>query len=304
MRAIESRAYQNGRDDTVFGGLGRDVLVGGAGNDMLDGNEQDDLIFGDQIFLLRRVVETIVNGVPATNTTTLQDITSLRFQTLCGGLLYSRSDRTACGITGGENTSGVLLIFVDAFGKPIARNFRDPDSSGTGTPQLDSAPWWAEYLVLFDNDFADPDEFHSFTVDAGKKGAGSFGNDYLAGGAPRPRLGSSATTRSRATADRQALGGTSTAPARRRSATVVTRHVRCVVDAGRLHWHCGSAWPATTSATRPRLADRGGERRRGLHRGQRRQRHRLRRPRRTTLPAAAPIQPQRLTTRERPELHA
>ncbi len=30
VREIESRAYQNGNDDIVFGNVGRDVIVGGA----------------------------------------------------------------------------------------------------------------------------------------------------------------------------------------------------------------------------------------------------------------------------------
>src|SRR3990170_3226310 len=51
IRAIESRNYQEGNDDAIFGNLGRDVIVGGADHDLLDGNEQDDLIFGDQIFM-------------------------------------------------------------------------------------------------------------------------------------------------------------------------------------------------------------------------------------------------------------
>ena len=57
VRGIESRAFQNGGDDTINGNLGRDLLVGGAGDDMADGDEQDDMVFGDNIFLLRRVGE-------------------------------------------------------------------------------------------------------------------------------------------------------------------------------------------------------------------------------------------------------
>jgi len=36
VRGIESRAYQNGGDDTINGNLGRDVIVGGAGHDMAE----------------------------------------------------------------------------------------------------------------------------------------------------------------------------------------------------------------------------------------------------------------------------
>ena len=49
-------AYQNGGDDTINGDEGRDLLIGGAGHDLADGDAQDDMVFGDNIFLLRRVI--------------------------------------------------------------------------------------------------------------------------------------------------------------------------------------------------------------------------------------------------------
>ncbi len=179
VRFVESRAYQNGGDDTVNGNQGRDVIVGGAGHDMLDGDEQDDMVFGDNIFLARRVVEALFP--PATDYTGATDITSGRFQTLCGSLMYSRTDRpAACGGPVTADNSGLLLVD----GTP--RNFRDPDSPG-----IDAFPWWAEYVVRFDPNLADLDEFHSFDVqlsvddpsNPNAKGLNSFGNDYIAGGA-------------------------------------------------------------------------------------------------------------------------
>jgi Ca2+-binding RTX toxin-like protein len=182
VRAIESRAYQNGRDDTVFGGLGRDVVVGGAGNDMLDGNQQDDLIFGDQIFLLRRVVETIVtvsrprtrprcrtSQPPLPDALRRPPVQPQRPDGLRDHRRREHQRRPAAHGRRGRQADGAEL--------PRSGQLRI-----AGSPQLDSAPWWAEYVVLFDDDFADADEFHSFPVDAGKKGAGSFGNDYIAGG--------------------------------------------------------------------------------------------------------------------------
>ena len=117
LRGIESRALQNGADDIIFGNVGRDVIVGGDGNDMADGNEGDDFVFGDNAYLVR----------------TIGDFTSPHFQTLCGTLLYSRTDRTnACGGDAvNEDNSGLLLVD----GTP--RAYRDPDG----------APWWAEYNV-------------------------------------------------------------------------------------------------------------------------------------------------------------
>ena len=168
IREIESRAYQNGADDIVFGNEGRDIIIGGAGNDLLDGDEGDDLLFGDQIFLHRRVVETYQTNIST------GDISSGRFQTLISSMLYSRSDQdpAAAGVpTPNADNSGELL--VDGYW----RDYRDPDSPG-----IDPYPWWAEYLVVFDQDTNDEEEFHTFAVDDGTKGAGSFGNDHIAGG--------------------------------------------------------------------------------------------------------------------------
>ena len=179
IRLIESRAYQNGADDVIFGNLGRDVIVGGAGNDMADGDEADDMVFGDNAFLLRRVDEPQFPA--ATDYAGPIDITSGRFQALCGTLMYSRTDRpNVCsfGNPVGSDTSGLLLV------NGVWQSYRDPDSPG-----IDAYPWWAEYLVDFDDE--DPShQFHSFDVQLSvddptspnAKGAGSFGNDYLAGG--------------------------------------------------------------------------------------------------------------------------
>ncbi len=174
VRAVESRAFQNGGDDTINGNEGRDLLIGGAGHDLADGDEQDDLLFGDNVFLLRRVVgeaafptQTDWNGQVV--------ITSGRFQTLCGNILYSRTDRPTdgCGNPVTADNSGQLLV------TGAARDYRDPDSPNG----IDHHPWWAEYQVKFDPNAADDDEFHTFDVHAGIKGADSWGNDYLAGGA-------------------------------------------------------------------------------------------------------------------------
>ena len=176
VRRVESRAYQDGGDDTIFGGLGRDVVVAGAGHDAADGDEADDMVFGDNAFLLRRVAEPEFPA--ATDYAGPVDSTSGRFQALCGTLLYSRTDRpNACGGVVGTDTSGLLL--VNGTWKP----YRDPDSPG-----IDVHPWWAEYLVDFDDDDLSR-QFHSFDVqlsidqpaNIAAKGAGSFGNDYLAG---------------------------------------------------------------------------------------------------------------------------
>jgi Ca2+-binding RTX toxin-like protein len=178
VRRVESRAYQNGNDDIVFANLGRDLIVGGAWNDMLDGYEHDDIIFGDQVFLLRRIAETGQTDIVAKG-----DTTSGRFQTLCGGLLYSRTDRVdslgrdECGVIVGTDTSGRLLV------DGTWRDFRDPDSPGI----VDLFPWWAEYAVNFSDGDASH-HFHDLDADLGYHGKGSFGNDYITGG-PQHDLG-------------------------------------------------------------------------------------------------------------------
>jgi Ca2+-binding RTX toxin-like protein len=151
--AIESAQLQKGDDDVVFGGLDRDVIVGGAGHDMLDGDQQDDRIFGDNVYLTR------MGGADGN---IYDDRQSLRFQSLVGPLIYSRSDvpgQIPLGETSvHELNSGLLMV------NGLAKNYRDPDG----------APWWSEYQV----DYA---TLHTFAFDEGTQGVDSFGNDYIAG---------------------------------------------------------------------------------------------------------------------------
>jgi len=156
---INSLELQNGADDIIYGTAIADIIIGGAGNDMIDGAAGDDLIFGDNVFLTRMGI--------AGDENLIDDISNLRFQTLLGSYLYSRSDRALPGLDPdlltsypGEFESGVLLT------DDIARNYRDPSG-----PQ-----WWAEYKI-------DYKELHTFDMDSGNVGVGSFGNDYIAGGA-------------------------------------------------------------------------------------------------------------------------
>ncbi|HYC45994.1 MAG TPA: hypothetical protein VED01_10995 [Burkholderiales bacterium] len=143
--SIQSRNLQRGGDDVIFGNLGRDIIVAGAGHDMADGDEADDMVFGDNVTALTRMGGADGNVG--------DDTASLRFQTLAGTLLYSSSEFGATA-----NGSGQLLV------DGVARNYRDPDG----------APWWAEYTV----DYA---ALHNYSFDLGHTGAGSFGNDYVAG---------------------------------------------------------------------------------------------------------------------------
>ena len=164
---INSVEPQTGGDDIIFGSEIDDLLIGGAGNDLIDGGTGDDLIFGDNVNLERR------GGVQG------GDISSLRFQTLAGTQLYSRSDRDLSdGYSESEAqgpNSGVLMVTLEDDGSgnlvPVARDFRDPNGPG----------WWTEYDI-------DYSEYHTFDVEAGITGGGSFGNDYIAGGAGNDQI--------------------------------------------------------------------------------------------------------------------
>ena len=164
--AIVSVEPQTGGDDVIFGSEIDDILIGGAGADAIDGGEGDDLIFGDNVDLSRRGGD---------DGSLYDDIASLRFQTLAGSLMYSRSDRPASAgydlnDVSGPN-SGVLMVSLDEDGKPIARDYRDPNGPS----------WWAEY----DIDYA---RYHTFAVADGLEGQGAAGNDYIAGGAGNDQI--------------------------------------------------------------------------------------------------------------------
>ncbi len=158
---IGALELQNGADDAIFGNEGRDIIIGNAGNDLADGGNHDDLVFGDNVYLSR--MGGI--GAAADDGSLVDDIASLRFQTLAGTLMYSRSDRPDQSPGVNEFNSGTLLV------DGIARAYRDPDG----------APWWAEYAVKYDT-------LHSFSMNNGLTGIGSFGNDYLAGGAQHDQI--------------------------------------------------------------------------------------------------------------------
>ncbi|HEX6130884.1 MAG TPA: hypothetical protein VF044_04085, partial [Actinomycetota bacterium] len=156
-RYVITRHLSIGGVDVIQGNDGEDVLVGGAGrnadaarfDDYVDGDAGRDLIFGDAVELSRR---DVVVG-------TLGTITSGRFQTLSGDLIYARADLDP-SLTGTE--SGAVLIG----GGP--RDYRDPSG----------VPHWAEYEVVA--------LFHSFAIETAN--GNDFGGDYLAGGADHDML--------------------------------------------------------------------------------------------------------------------
>ena len=147
LLSICSAEPANGADDVLFGSQHPDVLIGGGGNDMIDGLAGNDLLIGDNACIVRA------------------DYTSERFQTLIGGLLYSRTDQASDlagpGVTvPSADDSGVLLV------DGVAREYRSPVG----------APWWAEFDI-------DMLGLHTFDVEDGVVAKGTFGNDYIAGGA-------------------------------------------------------------------------------------------------------------------------
>jgi Ca2+-binding RTX toxin-like protein len=135
-----------GGQDIILGNTGQDLLVGGVDNDWVDGDQDSDLIFGDNLQILRR------DG----------NVTSRRFQTLLGQVIYRRNDIPAFlqGL-GALPTSqfDVGASLVDG----VPRDYRDPDGA---------VPSWAQYAVV--------NLFHSFAIQAGTEDG--FGDDYIAGG--------------------------------------------------------------------------------------------------------------------------
>ena len=172
VRGIESRAYQNGGDDTINGNEGRDVLVGGAGDDMVDGDEQDDMVFGDNIFLLRRVVEPTF---PITSDYAgVTDTTSLRFQTLCGDLLYSRTDRPNAVWSARHRRQ--QRPAAGRRRRPQLPRSRQPEASTSsrGGPSTSSST--TRTSTIWTSSTAS-------TSTPASRASNSWGNDYLAGGA-------------------------------------------------------------------------------------------------------------------------
>src|SRR5258706_9676486 len=87
------------------------------------------------------------------------EVASLRFESLLGTRLYSRTALDTNATLGYDN-SGQLLT------NGLAKPYRSADAN---------VPWWAEYAVT--------NLYQNFSMDSGLTGVGSFGNDYIAGGA-------------------------------------------------------------------------------------------------------------------------
>ena len=137
------------------------------------------MVFGDNAFLLRRVVEADVPDGDELRRADQHDERPLPGALRDAALQPHATGRTpaTAACPAGSDTSGMLLV------NGVWQSYRDPDSPG-----LDTHPWWAEYRVDFDDDDLSR-QFHSFDVqlsvddplNVNAKGAGSFGNDYLAG---------------------------------------------------------------------------------------------------------------------------
>ena len=146
VQNVDSAALQNGGNDWIYGNADRDLLIGGTGNDAIDGGVENDFILGDNASLAPHVPRHTERAVP--------DAVRRR----CSTRAATRSTR-APAPRRAPTASGALLV------NGIAQPYRDP---------IDT-PWWAEYDVT--------QLYHDFASDDGLKWAGSFGNDYLAGGA-------------------------------------------------------------------------------------------------------------------------
>ena len=238
---VDSKALQNGGNDWIYGNADRDLLIGGTGNDAIDGGIENDLILGDNASLVR----------------TYHDTTSARFQSLCGTLLYSRSDETnpCAGTAPSADNERRAARRTASRSRTATRTTR---RGGPSTTSRTSA--------------------HDFAADDGLQWAGSFGNDYLAGGAGNdvdPRRARQRHDPGRRL-DRLRLAGQPDDGVRRHPGRAARRRVP-------------ARRPAAPAPPDDRLrpdrrarhlrVGRARDRRRGLHRGQRRQRRHLRQPR-------------------------
>ena len=229
--------------------------IGGAGNDMVDGDEADDLVFGDNVFLLRAACSAPTRR----RRSRPDDITSLRFQTLCGTLLYSRTrPADACGIDGRRER--------DDSGRPAGRRHRRATTATRTAPHRGGPSTRSTSTTTSRHD-----EFHSFDVDGG-----IAGRRQLRQRLPRRRRGARPDLRparqrrdpGRRRHRRRPSRGDDRTSAPRASPDGCTRHGRdatCVCD------YVGDLDIVPSFEAR--------DRRRGLHRGRRRQRRHLRRPR-------------------------
>ena len=219
IRRIESRAFQNGGDDVIFGNLGRDMIVAGTGHDMADGDEADDLGLRRQRVPraarrrgARRRHPADEHDGPAGH-----DDPPLPGALRDAALQPHRPARTRAAGRSPADNSGELLV------NGVAHAWRDPDSH-----LVDGAPWWAEYLVVFDDDPATPTRStRSRSTAATSARAASATTTSPAARRTTCCSASSATTSSRATAAsrrvRRALARRRLAHARRLPATRAAR---------------------------------------------------------------------------------
>jgi Ca2+-binding RTX toxin-like protein len=181
---VFSRDLTIGGVDILQGHLDDDVIVGGAGgtahdndggpiaanlDDFIDGDEGDDFIFGDAVKLFRRDIDPTT--IPAAA------ILNPRFPVLRGQVIYSRTELGE-GIQGfptgdgvddrpAADAAGEALVLRDIDGNVIEHPYRDLD--------LIDVPAWAEFLIR--------ELYHDDEIEDGGHLAGSFGDDYIAGGA-------------------------------------------------------------------------------------------------------------------------
>ena len=111
-----------------------------------------------------------------TTTTPADDITSVRFQTLCGTLLYSRTDRpNACRLRRRRRPTRAACCWSTASPRRLPRSGQ-PD----GSTRIRGGPSTSSTSTTTSPTRPVPQLRRRR---AARKGADSFGNDYLAGGA-------------------------------------------------------------------------------------------------------------------------
>jgi hypothetical protein len=197
-RRIDSENMQDAGNNTIYGSGGDNILIGGSGSNAIQGGGAHDLIFGHNVALDRSTIAissaTWANGMATITTTGPHGFVSGESVTLSGMTLGGYNGTFVITVTG-PTTFAFALAMSPGVGTAVGAvthmgNFQSPrfqELSGTqiystalatagqaqinGVQQLDPRgnPRWGDYII-------------SLLETGVNAAAGTYGNDYIAGG--------------------------------------------------------------------------------------------------------------------------
>ncbi len=163
-----------GDADTLWGGLGDDLIQGGIGSDLIEGEGDNDRLFGDagnDTILGGTGIDTVDGGGGADNLNgggTFGD--QLTYALSRAGVQVSLKDGMATSGRGGDAEGDVILGFSHVIGSSFADRIVDMDSASLTSGANDQA--------FFGNGGRDK----LFLGGGNDSGYGGSGDDYLSGG--------------------------------------------------------------------------------------------------------------------------